>query len=212
MPLTIAERVRRYRRHHPNLVRFQCFISRRTRDQLDRARRHHGKTLAQLIERAVDLLDAEMLPPPSANEDNTIYKHHPDARPAAAVPQERGAREAAGAAAAGTHTAGSASAMRNPYGITLDRDVAHWAAERALSETVAAALQLIAKKQHPVATIAAKLTSTELDQVITVVRSWCNEHAFPRGVLAALEGQTAHSLACSYASAGNRGHGRGSAG
>jgi hypothetical protein len=94
-------------------------------------------------------------------------------------------------------------------GITLDRDVAHWAAERALSETVAAALQLIAKKEHPVAAIAAKLTSTELDLVITVVRSWCNEHAFPRGVLAALEGQRAHSLACSYASAGNRGHGRG---
>jgi hypothetical protein len=66
MPLTVAERVRRYRRRYPDRVRLQCFISRRTRDQLDRARRHHGKTLAQLIEHAVDLLDAETLPPPAA--------------------------------------------------------------------------------------------------------------------------------------------------
>jgi hypothetical protein len=66
MPLTIAERVRRHRRRYADRVRFQCFISRRTRDQLERARQHLGMTLAQLIERAIDLLDAETLPPPPA--------------------------------------------------------------------------------------------------------------------------------------------------
>jgi len=51
----------------------------------------------------------------------------------------------AAAPAALSQSAGYVPAMSNPYGITLDREWAEWAAKAGVSLTVAAALLLISR-------------------------------------------------------------------
>jgi hypothetical protein len=75
--------------------------------------------------------------------------------------------------------------MTNPYGIALDRRWAQWAAAEGVSETITAALQLIAG-DRAIDAIAARLAPTELDCVIDIIRP-CGEDTFPRGALSALE-------------------------
>jgi hypothetical protein len=82
--------------------------------------------------------------------------------------------------------------MTNPYGIVLDRRWAQWAAAEGVSETITAALQLIAR-DCAIDAIAARLAPPELERVIDIVRP-CGEDTFPRGALAALEGYRQRAL------------------
>ena len=73
--------------------------------------------------------------------------------------------------------------MSSPYGITLDREWAEWAAKARVSPTVAAALLLISRSR-PLPEIVARLTPGELEQIVGVIGRWPD--CFPHGTLAAL--------------------------
>jgi len=77
--------------------------------------------------------------------------------------------------------------MTNPYGITLDREWSEWAANIAVSPTVAAALLLICQAR-PLDEIVARLTPRELEQVVEIVGR-CPDH-FPPGTLDALKSRS----------------------
>ena len=79
--------------------------------------------------------------------------------------------------------AGYVPCMSNPYGITLDREWAEWAAKARVSPTVAAALLLISRSR-PLPEIVARLTPGELKQIVGVIGRWPD--CFPHGTLAAL--------------------------
>src|SRR6516162_4293274 len=80
--------------------------------------------------------------------------------------------------------AGYVPAMSNPYGITLDREWAEWAAKIGVSPTIAAALLLISRSR-PLPEIVVRLTPGELEQVVGVIGRW--PECFPPGTLAALK-------------------------
>ena len=75
--------------------------------------------------------------------------------------------------------------MTNPYGITLDREWSEWAANIAVSPTVAAALLLICQAR-PLDEIVARLTPRELELEIV---GRCPDH-FPPGTLDALKARS----------------------
>jgi hypothetical protein len=75
--------------------------------------------------------------------------------------------------------------MNNPYGVTLDREWAEWAAKAGVSPTIAAALLLISRSR-PLPEIVVRLTPGELEQVVGVVGRWPD--CFPHETLAAFKG------------------------
>jgi hypothetical protein len=79
------------------------------------------------------------------------------------------------------------TAMRNPYGITLDREWSEWAAKFGASPTVAAALFLISAR-HPPHEVMTKLTLGEVKQVAAIVQRWPD--CFPPGSLDALKSRS----------------------
>jgi len=80
--------------------------------------------------------------------------------------------------------AGYVPAMSNPYGITLDREWAEWAAKIGVSPTIAAALLLISRSR-PLPEIVVRLTPGELEEVVGVIGRW--PECFPPGTLATLK-------------------------
>jgi len=90
----------------------------------------------------------------------------------------------AAARAALSQAAEYVTAMKNPYGITLDREWSEWAAKFGASPTVAAALFLISEC-HPSLEVIAKLTLGEVEEVAAIVQRWPD--CFPPGSLDALK-------------------------
>ncbi len=73
--------------------------------------------------------------------------------------------------------------MANPYGITLNDHSLRWAAAEGVSESVIAAICLLGEKT--VDEIVARLTTTELEQVIKIAGR--SPQVYPPGVCAALK-------------------------
>jgi hypothetical protein len=96
-------------------------------------------------------------------------------------------RNVSGTVRAPKPPAGYVPAMSNPYGITLDREWAEWAAKAGASPTVAAALHQVSRSRPP-PEIVAPLTPGELEWITEIVGRWPD--CFPPGALVALKGCT----------------------